>query len=154
MADNPADGVVLGLDIGHVRIGVAACRTSARFPAPLTTIPFDDSRFEDDILSLVTSQGCVMVVVGWPRGMQGQATAQTGYVEALVDRLKLVLGVPVYLQDEALTSRRAEEELEARKKPFSKEDVDALAATYILEDFVTSAAFDAAQHARKGAHHV
>jgi RNase H-fold protein (predicted Holliday junction resolvase) len=41
------------------------------------------------------------------------------------------------MQDEAATSRQAESELQARGKPYSKEDIDALSATYILEDFIS-----------------
>jgi RNase H-fold protein (predicted Holliday junction resolvase) len=40
------------------------------------------------------------------------------------------------MQDEAVTSKRAEAELEARGKPYQRGDIDALAATYILEDFL------------------
>jgi RNase H-fold protein (predicted Holliday junction resolvase) len=43
----------------------------------------------------------------------------------------------VVFQDEALTSRKAESELNKRGKPYAKGDVDALAATYILEDYLT-----------------
>ena len=40
------------------------------------------------------------------------------------------------MQDEALTSHHAEEELEARGKPYERGDIDALAATYIVQDWL------------------
>jgi RNase H-fold protein (predicted Holliday junction resolvase) len=46
------------------------------------------------------------------------------------------LPLPISWQDEAVTSVRAEEELRARGKPYVREDIDALAATYILEDYL------------------
>jgi RNase H-fold protein (predicted Holliday junction resolvase) len=38
--------------------------------------------------------------------------------------------------DEAVTSTRAEAELQSRRKPYAKEDIDMLSAVYILEDFL------------------
>jgi RNase H-fold protein (predicted Holliday junction resolvase) len=35
-----------------------------------------------------------------------------------------------------VTSKQAEAELSSRGKPYSKADIDALAATYILDDFL------------------
>ena len=40
------------------------------------------------------------------------------------------------MQDEALTSVKAEEELKDRKSPYEKGDIDSLAATYILQDYI------------------
>jgi RNase H-fold protein (predicted Holliday junction resolvase) len=58
-------------------------------------------------------------------------------IEQFVLELKQHFPLPVYMQDEALTSKHAEEELQARGKLYSKEDIDALAATYILDDWLT-----------------
>ncbi len=40
------------------------------------------------------------------------------------------------MQDEAVTSKHAEAELESRGKPYERGDIDALAATYILQDWL------------------
>lgn len=141
MADKLPDGVVLGLDIGTVRVGVAASRFDIRLPRPVTTIAFDAASFNDDVAKLVREHDARVVVAGWPRGMQGQSTPQTVFVEELIEALRPILGVAVYLQDEALTSQRAEAELQQRRKPYDKAAVDALAATYILEDFIQSEAY-------------
>ena len=71
-----------------------------------------------------------------PRGLDGQRTEQTIYTENFVQELKSHLKLPVYTQDEAVTSRKAEEELTKRGKQYTKEDIDSLAATYILDDFL------------------
>jgi putative Holliday junction resolvase len=68
--------------------------------------------------------------------MQGQSTDQTRTVEAFGKQLEERLTIPLYWIDEALTSQKAEIELRSRGKPYSKGDIDALAATYILEDFL------------------
>jgi len=130
------DGSLLGIDVGAQRIGVAQARLDVRIPQPLTTLDATGDPLRE-ISRLVQDNGIVAVIVGWPRGMLGQSTDQTAVVEAFVDALRRVLAVPVHLQDEALTSQKAEAELAARRKPFTKADVDALAATYILEDYLS-----------------
>jgi putative Holliday junction resolvase len=84
----------------------------------------------------VTEQGAVGLVIGLPRGLDGQETAQTRAVREFAEQLKPAVQLPYYWQDEAVTSRQAEEELKSRGKPYQKGDIDALSATYILEDFL------------------
>lgn len=128
-------GSWLGLDIGTRRIGVALARMDVRLSHPLLTLENNDSVM-DAIAELVKAHEVQRVIVGLPRGMSGQETDQTKYTEDFVERLELKLGMSIIRQDEALTSQKAEAELVARKKPFTKGEVDALAATYILEDYI------------------
>jgi putative Holliday junction resolvase len=126
---------VLTLDVGERRIGVALADLHSRLPAPLTTLERSESTF-DDIHRLIDQHGVAILVVGLPRGLDGQHTSQTVAVEEFKAELERTLSVPVYWQDEALTSRLAEDELKARGRPYKKADIDALSATYILEDFL------------------
>lgn len=126
---------VLALDVGEKRIGVAHAGIPALLPRPLSTLTNSD-QIVHDILALIQEQRAVALVMGLPRGLQGQETAQTRIVEEFGHTLEEHLSIPLYWQDEAVTSRQAEEELKARGKPYEKGDIDALAATYILEDFL------------------
>lgn len=126
---------ILAFDIGEKRIGVARAHLSALFPAPLTTLESPDS-FIDDILRLCEKEDAAFVVLGLPRGVQGQTTHQTESVEKFGALLSEKLTIPLYWMDEALTSAKAEAELNRRGKPYAKGEVDALAATYILEDYI------------------
>jgi putative Holliday junction resolvase len=126
---------LLALDVGTKRIGVAVSDLQARFPRPLTTLEAGETT-PQDIRGLVEKQGSIGLVVGLPRGLEGQETSQTQLVRDFAENLKSTVQVPYYWQDEALTSRKAEEELESRGKPYKKGDIDALSATYILEDFL------------------
>jgi putative Holliday junction resolvase len=103
---------------------------------PLLTLENNDTALEA-IVELVQAHDVQRVIVGLPRGMNGQDTDQTKYTEEFVEQLEVKLGMSVVRQDEALTSQKAEAELTARKKPFAKAEVDALAATYILEDYIS-----------------
>lgn len=126
---------ILALDVGAQRIGVARANSIARIASPLTTLQHTDQIFHD-IAQLLKQEQADELVVGLPRGLEGQETDQTRTVRQFVADLQQNIAVPVHLQDEALTSVKAEKELEARKKPFAKGDVDALAATYILGDYL------------------
>lgn len=126
---------VLALDVGAARIGVALASITARIPRPLTAITNDDTMLAS-LQNLLQEHDVALLVVGLPRGLEGQHTAQTRAVETFVAQLRQHISLPVHWQDEALTSQKAEAELQQRKVPYSKGDIDALAATYILEDFL------------------
>jgi len=126
---------ILALDVGQVRIGVAVASLVAKMPRPLTTIN-SSSEVYADIQKLADEQDAQIIVVGLPRGLDGQTTEQTNITDNFIMELKQNTNLQIYKQDEALTSKKAKEELESKGRPYSKEDIDALAATYILEDFL------------------
>jgi putative Holliday junction resolvase len=135
MIPNSPHNTILALDVGARRVGVAMATIGARLAAPLTTLNRSEST-PQNVQELIDQHAAVILVVGLPRGLDGQHTSQTMAVEEFKAELEQSLTVPVHWQDEAVTSRQAEEELEARGKPYAKGDIDALSATYILEDFI------------------
>jgi putative Holliday junction resolvase len=126
---------VLGIDYGNARIGVAVASTIARLPRPLATVANDETALAH-IRRLVTEESAGLVVVGLPRTLSGGYSAQTHAAEAFGKQLSAVLTVPVVLSDETLTSVDAEAELAGKRH--SKADIDALAATLILERYFAS----------------
>lgn len=126
---------VLALDVGEKRIGVARASVEARLAQPLRTLNHDKNIWQV-LADLAEEQQAGTIVVGLPRGLDGQETAQTRIAREFAANLEERLRVAVYLQDEAVTSAQAEAELAARGKPYQKGDIDALAATYILEDYL------------------
>lgn len=136
--DQTQAGTLLALDVGAKRIGVAVAGRDIRFARPLKTLENSDNIFAE-IAGLVQDNQVTVVVVGYPRGLEGQITEQTKAIEAFVDKLKPHIPVRIAWQDETLTSVKAETELATRHKGgmYNKSDVDALAATYILEDYIT-----------------
>lgn len=125
---------ILALDVGERRIGVAMANTLSRLPSPLVTIDNVSDALQT-LVKLVYAHNAKAIVIGLPRGLKGQETAQTGFVREFIDLLKEKLKIPIYTQDEAMTSIQAEKELEERGVSYNKGAVDALAATYILEDY-------------------
>lgn len=126
---------LLALDVGDKRIGIAITNSVARLPRPLVTLP-NDANFSDAITQILDTEGVETLVIGMPRDIQGNETAQTRTTQAFISQLQATIDIPIVMQDEALTSQKAEQELEAAGKPYSKGDVDALAACYILQDYL------------------
>jgi putative holliday junction resolvase len=125
---------ILALDYGEKRVGVAIAHIVARLPRPLTVIINSETLYAD-IRKLVSQEDAGLVVVGLPRSMSGGYTAQTHAAEDFAFELKKVLTVPVELADETLTSVDAESVLSGRKH--AKGDIDAMAATFILERYLS-----------------
>jgi putative Holliday junction resolvase len=126
---------VLALDVGTVRIGIAVAKQPTWIARPLTTLA-NDAHFKSELTTLCAEHEVASLIVGLPRGLDGQETQQTRLVVAFAQPLADLLRVPLIWQDEAVTSQQAEAELQARHKPYKKADIDALAATYILEDYL------------------
>jgi putative holliday junction resolvase len=129
------NGTILALDIGERRIGVARASTVARLASPLATLD-NNEQFINNLRSLIDQEQASLIVVGLPRNLSGEDTAQTELVRQFTIELEQSLNLKTVFQDEALTSHKAEQELNSRGRSFTKGDVDALAATYILEDYL------------------
>lgn len=122
----------MALDVGEKRIGVAIASKIAKLARPLTTL-HNDEHISEAIQQIIDEEDISTVVVGLPRNLSGEDTEQTAYVRQFTEKLHHGM---IRFQDEALTSKKAEMELQQRGKPYSKSDIDALAATYILEDYI------------------
>ena len=130
-----AINTILALDVGEKRIGVALANEIARLASPLTTLDNNDL-VVGTIRELVAEHHVSCIVIGNPRNMQGNATAQTTFSHDFADRLG-DLGVPIVFQDESLTSVQAEAQLREQGQPFEKQDIDSVAAALILRDYLT-----------------
>jgi len=131
------NGRIVALDVGSKRIGVASANVVARLATPLKTLEVGDDIYEQ-ICNLLAAETAVGLVVGLPRGMQGQDTAQTEFVQKFAADFRQHITIPLYWQDEAVTSVLSEAALKAKKGSYVKGDIDALAATIILEDFLAN----------------
>ena len=124
----------LSLDVGEKRIGVALGDDAVRIAIPYTTIEVDGTEV-DQIAQIITGNDVATVVVGYPRNQSGEATAQTTYAEEFAKRLTDIVQ-KIEFQDESLTSVLAEQQLKAMGRPYGKGDIDARAASIILQDYL------------------
>lgn len=135
----------MGVDYGQRRIGLALSDGTGMLARAWKTIPrvgnpsqvaaalageADGLMREDD--------GLAAIVVGLPKRLNGEPTQHTATVEAVVERLRSLVSIPIVLQDERLTSREAESLLARREKDWRKRKamLDAVAAAVILQDYL------------------
>lgn len=133
------NGKVAALDVGERRIGVAIASYIARIAAPHDTIDRSTTDAHEYIKQLIESESVDTLVVGLPRGLDGQETDQTRLIREFARELSDQINIPIVLQDEAVTSAQAEDRLKRRGKPYSKGEIDAEAAAIILEDYLKTA---------------
>ena len=132
------EGTLIGFDFGSRRIGVAVGETSTRIASPLTAIEGEanEARF-DAIARIVEEWRPKGFIVGRPRHSDGAEHAVAKLAEKFARRLEARYGVPVAFVDETLTSAEAEATLRAtRTRAGRKSDVDAMAATLILQSYL------------------
>lgn len=128
---------IAALDVGSVRIGVAMTPPGVSIAQPYGVIQVQDDSIQQ-IIDLIQTYLISTLVIGLPLGMQGQETEQTQSIRRFTERLKTKISIPIVLQNETLTSVKAEQELISRGKSYDKSEVDSLAACYILEDYINS----------------
>jgi putative holliday junction resolvase len=124
---------LLALDVGARRVGVALAADGLAMARSLPTLLNDDTLFPA-LKAMVDTHDITAFVVGLPRNMQGEETAQTVTVREFVKELEAQFGLPVHYQDEALTSVQAETVL--AHTPHTKADIDSMAAQTILNDYL------------------
>jgi putative holliday junction resolvase len=127
-------GKYLGIDYGSKRIGIATADSETKLATPLRAVG------SHELADILGSEGPFeAVVVGLPRGLDGQETAQTLAVRRFTDDvLGRTHGIDPVFQDEAGTSGVAEDRLSESGKPYTKAGIDAEAAAIILQDYLDS----------------
>ena len=143
---------IVALDIGEKRIGTAYADTKVRIAIPREMIPVDGNELAN-IAKFCRLEKAEVLVSGYPRNSQGEATKQTEFVVDFVEKIKAYFesigqALPqIYFQDESLTSVTAEQRLSSKKHELSRNDrakgiVDSEAATIILQDFIENTKLD------------
>ena len=101
--------VLLGIDLGDRRIGVATADTDTGSVRPLLTLrrgtPAQDA---EAIGRIIRERQAAELVVGLPLHRDGRESEQSQRTRAWVDEVTPLVGLPVTLRDERLTSQSAE----------------------------------------------
>ena len=134
-------GRLLALDLGTKRVGVAVSdelRLTMQPLAPLGRTGW--KKLLRQISDLRHSFDARGVVIGLPLNLDGTEGEAALEARRIARNLTLSLNIPVYLQDERLTSHAAEESL--REAGLAGAELtarlDSEAAALILRDFITS----------------
>ena len=130
----------LGLDLGSRTLGVAVSDKTGLIASSYKVIRHEEEydRFLDEVKSLVEEVGAEAVVLGFPKNMNNTVGPKGELSLDFKDKLEKILSIPVYLQDERLSTKSALDTL--IKGDVSRKDrkkvVDSVAATIILQTFL------------------
>jgi len=130
---------VMALDVGDKTIGVALSDELGIAAHPLEVIRrTSPERDLARICELVEKHQVSEVVVGLPVSLSGEPGPQAEKVKAFVELLRPVLGRPIVLWDERLTTAEAEKMLIAAdaSRARRKKVIDKLAAALILDSYL------------------
>ena len=131
--------VIVAVDVGQARIGIAASDETEVLATPMTTVKRrSDAAAIAAIARIVGERGAGLVVVGLPMSFDGQLHEQARSVQRFAEKLRAALVVPVVYADETLSTVRAEERLREAGVRTDKirERIDAVAAALILEEYL------------------
>ncbi|MDQ3963463.1 MAG: Holliday junction resolvase RuvX [Actinomycetota bacterium] len=132
--------MILGVDPGSRRVGVAIADTETRFAHPLEVIDATETDPTVRIAELVREHEVNVVVVGRPTSLSGRAGPAVDAQQAFVDGLRAVLEVSIVEHDERLTTVLADQGLRAggasRKTRAAQRD--AVAAQVMLQSYMDS----------------
>jgi len=136
----PESGRILSLDIGTKRVGVAVSDALRITIRPLTFIERTSwKKLLKAVIRVISDFDAKAVVLGLPLRLDGTEGDASEEIRRLYKNFRASLTVPVFLQDERLTSRAATEKLreEGYSEQESKQLVDGEAAVLILQEFLS-----------------
>lgn len=130
----------LGLDVGNRRIGVAVSDELGLTAQPVMTLKRKHNRRDDlrSLARLARRFGVAGIVVGDPKHLSGEESAQTAKTRAFAAELGELTGLPIHLWDERLTTREAHRILyeAGHERQDHRRVVDQVAAVMILQEFL------------------
>ena len=125
-------GVVVAVDVGTVRVGVAASDPHRILASPVETVPAPGHA---RVLEICAERDAVLLVVGLPTSLAGTAkSASADMARAWV--ADLVTDLPVELVDERLTTVSAAAALRASGRKAYKRLIDQAAAVALLQGYL------------------
>jgi putative Holliday junction resolvase len=132
---------LIAIDYGNKKIGLAISSPDHVIAMPHSIIVSHKEQEKlNKIIDFIVKNNVCAIVVGLPVNMNGTNSEQTKIVINFVDKLAKKTNLPIYLQDERLTSKAADSLL--RNMGFNRkqrnERDDMAAASMILETTLES----------------
>lgn len=131
--------VILSVDLGDSRTGIAACDKLEMLASPVTVI---HARYIPDVLrrtaEIAFERGAEQIVVGYPKNMDASIGERAQKCAAFAKDLSEITGIETVLWDERLTTVSAHAALDntgtyGKKR---KAIVDSVAAVMILQSYI------------------
>lgn len=132
--------VIMSVDYGDVRTGVAVCDKNEILASPVTVITERDADIlAEKIISLAKEYRAESFVVGLPKNMDGSEGFRAEACREFAGKLAEKSGLEADLYDERLTTVSAHNALNMTNIRGKKRKavVDAVSAVMILEDYMS-----------------
>ncbi len=127
---------ILGLDVGDKTVGLALCDTLWSIATPHQTLSRKSFAHDVGIFQkLLADYSIAAMVVGLPLHMSGRLGDQAQKVQRYANQLAQDLGVPIFFQDERLSTSAVERTLLSADVSRQKRGkvIDKMAASFILQ---------------------
>ena len=132
-------GKYLAVDYGDVRSGLAECDASGLIASGIYTV--SEGGMRNTALRVkkeAEQRGCVRIIIGLPKNMDGSEGAKVDTVRAFADILREITDIEIDFCDERMSTMLAHRFLDTSltygKK--RKQVVDALSAELILQSYL------------------
>jgi len=135
----PKQGRIMSLDLGTKKVGIAVCDDLQIAVRPVCTIKRGSwKKFLKEIISYLADFDAKALVLGLPLNFDGSESEMSQEARKLAGYFHLSLDVPVYLQDERVSTYDARKNLWDRglEGKELQEKLDGEAAAIILDDFL------------------
>ena len=133
--------IIMSVDLGKARTGVAISDNSMQFAFPKAVITeYNTERLIDKLCDKAREYEAKRIVVGLPKNMDGTSGERAQECSGIAQKIGEKSGIEIVLWDERCTTVTAHNYLsmnDVRGKK-RKQEVDAVAATIILEDYLRS----------------
>ena len=134
-----SSGRLLALDLGTRRVGVAVCDELQITARPLAAIKRRSwKELFARVASIIESSQVRGLIIGLPLSLDGSEGSAAQEARSVAEKFRKSLSVPVYLQDERLTTFAARSHLKsaARSESEIEREVDSEAAAILLHDYI------------------
>lgn len=129
----------LCIDLGDKRTGLAICDDDELLASPLMVLE-GQKNLQDEIVKIVQNNQAEGLVFGLPLNMDGSESERAAGARNFAEKIKSKIDLPVFFQDERLSSYSAGQKLSrtglTHKK--KKNKIDAIAAAEILNEFLAA----------------
>ncbi len=132
-------GRILGIDYGHVRIGLALTDSLKIIASAYKTLKVKSIKESiNDIIEEIKENDVEKIILGLPMGLNGEKTEKTKEVERFYEKLKSKTDLEIVFFDESFSSARAHKIMHqmGKKTGHNKELVDMIAASVVLQDYL------------------
>ncbi len=131
--------VILAVDYGDVRTGLAVCDKSETLASPLCTIKeYNEDKLIDAVIEKAAETGAELFIIGLPKNMDSSLGERAQKCKSFAEKLTDKSGIPHFMRDERLTTVSAhlalnQTDTRGQKR---KNAVDQVSAVIILQDYL------------------